>query len=120
MRIYLDDHLTSGLLTRLLRNAGHDLRLPAEIGRAGSHDAVHLRHAIQERRVFLSEDHEDFKVLHELVLEAQGHHPGILIVRRDNDRRRDLTPQGIVRAIRNLEAANVPLPDQFHILNHWR
>jgi len=34
--------------------------------------------------------------------------------------RRDLKPAGIVRAIRNLEQAAVPLRDEYHILNHWR
>jgi hypothetical protein len=41
-------------------------------------------------------------------------------VRRDNDPTRDLTPSGIVRAIRNLEAASIPLRDDGVILNHWR
>jgi hypothetical protein len=51
---------------------------------------------------------------------AIGTHPGILSVRRDNDRRRDLTPRGIVQAIANLLAANVPVENEFIILNHWR
>ena len=51
---------------------------------------------------------------------AQGHHAGILIVRRDNDPHRDLKPRGMVRALRNLLAAGLTFPDQFHILNHWR
>jgi hypothetical protein len=58
--------------------------------------------------------------LHNLVMQVTGHHPGILVVRRDNDPKRDLTPAGIVRAIRNLEVANVPVPDEYIILNHWR
>jgi hypothetical protein len=45
---------------------------------------------------------------------------GILIVRRDNDRRRDLTPRGIVTAISHLLAANSPIENQFIILNQWR
>jgi hypothetical protein len=48
------------------------------------------------------------------------HHPGVLIVRRDNDPTRDMQPPMIVRAIRNLIAARMPFVDQFHILNHWR
>ena len=32
----------------------------------------------------------------------------------------DLKPAGIVRAIRNLLAAGIPIRDEFHILNHWR
>jgi hypothetical protein len=48
------------------------------------------------------------------------HHPGIFVVRRDNNPKRDLDERGIVRAISKLLAAAVQLPDHFHILNHWR
>jgi Domain of unknown function (DUF5615) len=120
MNLYLDDDSASPLLTRLLRNAGHDVQLPADAGRAGSHDAVHLRHAIQVHRVFLTHNHRDFVFLHELVLESQGHHPGVLIVRRDNDPRRDLSPRGIVRALGNLLAAGIIVADECIVLNHWR
>ena len=51
MRLYLDDDSTSGLLVRLLNRAGHDVRLPIDIGVAGRNDAVHLTHAILEGRV---------------------------------------------------------------------
>ena len=85
MNIYLDDSIASALLARLLRNAGHDVQLPADAGLAGEDDPVHLAHAIDEGRVCLSEDHDDFAKLHHLILRAQGHHPGICVVRRDND-----------------------------------
>ena len=42
---------------------------------------------------------EDFTLLHDLVLLAGGHHPGILVVRRDNNPIRDMSPGAIVRAI---------------------
>jgi hypothetical protein len=42
------------------------------------------------------------------------------VVRRDNDPLRDLRPPGIVRAIARLQAAGVPIADEYHILNHWR
>lgn len=58
--------------------------------------------------------------LHNLVVQAKGHHSGVLIVRKHNDPTRDLKPAGVVRAIRNLEQAAVPLKDEYHILNHWR
>ncbi len=70
--------------------------------------------------MLLSHNHDDFQELHDLVIQVQGHHPGILVVRRDNDPKRDLKAAGIVRAIRNLEAAGVPVRDTFHVLNHWR
>jgi hypothetical protein len=120
MNLYLDDDSVDALLVRLLRQAGHDVQLPQDVGQRGSHDAVHLRHAIRTDRVLLSHNQSDFQVLHELLLEGQGHHPGILIVCRDNDRKRDLTPSGIVRALGNLLAAGVALADELHVLNHWR
>jgi hypothetical protein len=36
--------------------------------------------AIRTGRVLLTHDHEDFTFLHDLVLLAGGHHPGILVV----------------------------------------
>lgn len=55
-----------------------------------------------------------------LIRAAGGQHPGILVVRQDNDLTRDMTARGIVRALANLLAAGVPLPDRYHILNQWR
>jgi hypothetical protein len=120
MRLYLDDDSASPLLARLLRLAGHDVQLPADVGMAGKDDAVHLTHAIDADRACLSQNYRDFENLHNLVIRSQGHHPGILIVRRDNDPTRDLKPRGIVRAITNLLAAGIPLRDQYIILNQWR
>jgi predicted nuclease of predicted toxin-antitoxin system len=120
MRLYIDDDLAQPLLAQLLRNAGHDVVLPITLGLAGREDPVHLRHAVRDARVFLSGNHDDFEQFHNLIIETQGHHPGILIVRRDNNPKRDLGPRGIVRAMTNLVAANVDVEDQFLVLNHWR
>ena len=120
MRLYLDDDSTHALLVQLLRRAGHQVLLPADFGLSGQKDPVHLRKAIRENAVLLSHNYEDFELLHELLIEGQGHHPGILVVRKDNDPSRDLKPGGIVRAIRNLEAAGAPTAHQYVILNHWR
>jgi hypothetical protein len=65
-------------------------------------------------------NHDDYWILHTLIVQAQGHHPGIFVVRQDNDPSRDLTPKGIVSAIRKLQAAGVPIADEFIVLNHWR
>ncbi len=120
MRLYLDDDSAAALLVRLLGNAGHDVLVPADVGLAGEDDAIHLTYAVKDDRVLLTGNHRDFLNLHNLVMHTGGHHPGILVVRRDNDPTRDLTPSGIVRAIRNVEAANIPVRDDYVILNHWR
>lgn len=81
---------------------------------------MHFMCAIRTGRVVLTRDYDDFKLLHDLVLLAGGHHLGILVVRRDNDSARDMSPRAIVRAIQNLTASEIAIPDSFHILNHWR
>ena len=64
MRIYLDEDLASGLLAKLLQKAGHDVAAPAGAGLLGRADAVQLAYAIQERRVCLSRNYEDYEELH--------------------------------------------------------
>ncbi len=120
MKLYIDDDTVGGLLVRLLRRAGHDVEIPTDVGLAGRSDAVHLRHSISARRSLLSANHRDFRELHDLIFTAGGNHPGILMIRRDNDRRRDLTPRGIVTAISHLLDAAMPVEIEFIILNQWR
>jgi hypothetical protein len=120
MRLYLDDDSAAKLLVHLLRRAGHDVETPVDVGLVGEADAVHLRHAIHEQRVCLSGNYQHFEDLHQLALEAQGHHPGIFVVRKDNDPKRDMKGPGVVRAITNFLAAGIPPADQNVILNQWR
>jgi hypothetical protein len=58
--------------------------------------------------------------LHLLIQVAGGQHCGILVIRVDNDPRRDMKDGDIAQAISNLERAGVPIANEFHILNHWR
>ncbi len=120
MRLYLDDDSASALLTHLLSQAGHDVQGPADAGIAGEDDSVHLAHAARQDRVLLSHNYHDFENLHDLVVAVTGRHPGILVVWKDNDPRRDLTWRGIVRAIGKLLAAGVGIANQYTVLNHWR
>ncbi len=120
MKIYLDDDSAHPLLVKLLVRDGHDVVIPVNAGLAGRKDPQHFKFAIGDNRVLLTHNHEDFKLLHELVRFVGGHHPGVLVVRRDNDAKRDLRPPGIVRALRKLLAAGIPLADDLIVLNHWR
>ena len=120
MNLYLDDDCASRLLAGLLTQAGHHVQLPAEVGMSGASDPAHLTHAVRDGRVLLTANYEDFEELHDLIIQVAGHDPGILVIRRDNNPKRDSTPRGIVQAIANLQTANIPLADQFVVLNHWR
>ena len=94
--------------------------IPADMGLSGEDDVVHLTHSVDEDRVMLSKNYRDFENLHNLVIRVGGQHPGILMVRQDNDRRRDMTDRTILRALANLLASNSPFQSQFIILNQWR
>lgn len=120
MNLYLDEDASEGVLAKLLRQAGHDVMLFNQRGVTGEPDPVQLRHAVQEKRVFLSRNHKDFEDLHELLMAAQGHHFGILIVRRDNDPTRDMTPRGTLRALEKLVRSGITVADGLHVLNQWR
>jgi predicted nuclease of predicted toxin-antitoxin system len=119
MKLYLDDDIASPRFAGMLRKAGHAVRLPADVGMVGEKDPVHLTNAVQQDRVCVTRDHSDFEILHNLVRAVGGHHPGILVVRQEQDRRRDMKARDIVRAIRNIEAANYDLADQCETLNRW-
>jgi hypothetical protein len=83
-------------------------------------DPRHLTHTVQQRLVLLTRNHDDFEDLHLLVQAAGGSHPGLLVVRSDNDPSRDMKDRDIVRAIAKLERSGAPVTNEFHILNHWR
>jgi predicted nuclease of predicted toxin-antitoxin system len=120
MNLYVDDNLTDPNLAGALRKAGHVVVRPADVQRSGASDARHLECAILRGLVVLTADRRDFWDLHDVVRVCGGHHPGILIVRFDNDRMRDMKPKHIVRAIANLEKAGIDPRDQLIVLNHWR
>jgi predicted nuclease of predicted toxin-antitoxin system len=120
MNLYVDDHLTAPGLAGALRRPGHTVVRPTDAQRSGATDARHLEYAILQGLVVLTADRRDFWDLHDVVRASGGHHPGILIVRFDNDRTRDMKPKHIVRAIGNLEQAGIDLRDQITVLNHWR
>ena len=120
MLLYLDDDSVRGVLIRRLAAEGHDVLTPSEAGIEGKEDPAHLMCAIRTGRVLLTHNYDDFKLLHDLLMVADGHHAGIFVVRRDNDPSRDMSPGGITRSIQKIVTARVPLDDSLHILNHWR
>jgi predicted nuclease of predicted toxin-antitoxin system len=120
MNIYLDDNKLDPILARMLRQVGHTVIHPADVGLMGASDARHLEHAIRAGLVVLTSDSVDFRELNDLVVTCGGKHPGILVVRYDNDAKRDMKPKHIVRAVGKLEKSGVPIANKVTVLNHWR
>ena len=54
MKIYLDDDSANGLLVRLLTKDGHEVVIPADVGRSGDKDPAHFIFAISTDRVLLT------------------------------------------------------------------
>ena len=44
----------------------------------------------------------------------------MIVIRREDDPRRNMSPRDIVCALANLEAAGVSLADQYIVLNPWQ
>ncbi len=107
-------------LSQAFGGAGHEVLTCPAAGLLGRHDALQLSHAILTQRVLLTKNYDDFGALHELVLACGGHHPGILVVRSDNDSARDMSLRGVALAIKKLIASDLPVVDDYIILNQWR
>lgn len=120
MNLYLDDDAAKSSLVARLRRTGHQVVVPNDVGRSGAWDPLHLLYAVQNQLVLVSRNHDDFRDLHLLIQATSGRHSGIVIIRADNDPRRDMTDGDIARALENFEAAHTPVANEFHILNHWR
>jgi predicted nuclease of predicted toxin-antitoxin system len=120
MNLYLDDDTADRQLVRRLSRAGHVVVVPAEVNLSGAPDTRHLIHAMRQSLILVTRNHDDFLDLHEVIQVARGTHPGMLIIRFENDPTRDMTPRQIATAISHLETAEVPLANQVYILNHWR
>src|SRR5258708_3629403 len=98
MMLYIDDDGASPRLAKLLRQAGHEVVLPSDVGMAGKKDPVHFAFAVRAKRVLLTRNYWDFDDLHDLAMALQAHHPGLFTVRMDSDPKRDLKPHEIFRA----------------------
>ena len=113
--LLIDEDSQAKPLVKLLRFAGYDVVTANEAGLAGAVDSVVLDYARGDNRVLLTQNCDDFKALHQ----ENPNHPGILAIYHNDNYSKDMSRQEIVRAIANIEAANIPLVNQFISLNQW-
>lgn len=122
MRLYLDDDSKDKILKSKLEKVGHDVFVPTG---EGVKDAEHLINAILDvegagGRVILTRNVRDFELLSKLVVASGGHHPGILGVRDEREKKLNMKVDDIVRAIQNLVISGDSIQDRVCVLNRYR
>ncbi len=115
LKLLIDEDSQDKILVKFLREAGHDVVTVNEVSLMGQPDSIVLSYARQSNRILLTLNCRDFKALHQ----ANPNHSGILAVYQDALPSKKMSFKAIVAAIANLEAANMPLANQFIPLNQW-
>ena len=115
LKLLIDEDAQDKVLVKSLQQAGHEVITANEAGLMSQPDSVVLDYARNTDRVLLTLNCRDFQALHAV----NYHHPGILAVYQEANPSKKMSFKAIVRAIANLEAANIPLFNQFISLNHW-
>ena len=120
MRFLLDENLNDRRL--VLRSALRDTSpFVGDVGLLSVSDARVFSGAVGQSLQVLARDFEDFTDLHGLIMAAGGHHPGVLMVRFDDDPRHNMTDRGIATAIHTARVlGSHAIADRLHVLNHWR
>ena len=118
LRLLLDEDTQARRLTRLLREAGHDVQTATEADLIHKPDAQVLAHARAEMRMVMTRNCDHFLVLHQETSDP----PGVLAIYQHNTAS-DLSDADIVQAIANLEAVSAEtgwgLTAQFIVVNQW-
>ncbi len=115
LKLFIDEDSLSKPLVKLLKKAGHDVLTVNEVGLSGKSDLIVLNYARETERIIITHNCKDFEALHK----GNIAHSGIFAIRNDSNYSKNMSRQDILKAIANLEAASIPLANQFLSLNHW-
>jgi predicted nuclease of predicted toxin-antitoxin system len=116
LKLLIDEDSQAKVLVSMLRKAGHNVVTVNELGLMSQPDEVVLDYARQDNRIVLTHNCQDFEALHE----TNPNHSGIFVIYENDNSFKDMSRQEIVKAIFNLEAANISLVNQFISLNQWK
>jgi hypothetical protein len=120
MRLLLDENMSDPSFAARLRARRHDPVLAHDAGLLSASDPRVLIWAIGHALPVLTRNTDDFEDLHELIMAAGGHHPGLILIYFDADPRQRLSDGAIASALSKVESSSVPITDGLHVLNHWR
>jgi predicted nuclease of predicted toxin-antitoxin system len=115
LKLLIDEDSQALPLVKTLRKANHDVVTVNEANLMGQPDNIVLEYATQNNRIVLTRNCRDFEDLHE----ANLNHPGIFVIYQEANPLKKMSRKDIIKAIANLEAAQIPLQNQFISLNHW-
>jgi predicted nuclease of predicted toxin-antitoxin system len=120
LSLLVDEDSQGKLLVSLLKKAGHTVETTNEAGLRTAPDSVVLAYAIANELVLLTQNCSDFVDLAIGIVEAGEHHPGVLLVYKDNDPSKDMDAATIVQAVKNLTKTKLSLADKIIVLNNYR
>jgi predicted nuclease of predicted toxin-antitoxin system len=120
MNLYLDDNADDVTLAALLRKAQHHVTRPVDAGLVSASDALHMIFAVRQGLALMTKDAEDFENIHNLIQLTGGSHPGIILLRYDNNTGKDMRSKDIIIALGKLERASFDVTNQLVVLNQWR
>lgn len=113
IRIYLDDDMDWKILLNLLRKNGFEVTSPRDVGMLGKGDDKHLRKAIELDSVVLTSDKNfpdpDPKIKYK----------GIIKIYQYKNPKKDMLPQQILKALKNIEKLNINLENKEVKLNDF-
>ena len=115
LRLLLDEDCQAKILVKMLEDMSHEVRTVNEVGLQGMADDFVFDYARKHNLVLITYNCDDYEKIHEM----NKTHPGVLAIYKNNNPARDMSYKAIVKAIANLEAASMPLANQFISLNHW-
>lgn len=102
-----------------LRNAGHDILTVSEVDLIRKRDEIIFQYAIEQQRIVLTTNCDDFIILANTATMAQKSYPGILLVYRYNNPNKDMSNEQIVMAVSNLEKTSITIANNYHSLNRY-
>lgn len=116
LELFVDEDTQAVVLVQKLREAGHDVLTVGEAGYSGRADPDVLAHAVDQQRVLLTRNCNDFRELHGTGIL----HAGIIAIYQHAEISKNLSYSDIVGALVNLEATGLSLSGQFLVLNQYK
>ncbi len=113
IKVYLDDNLDNDDLITALRKEGFKVISPRDIGMRHKKDEDHLKCAVFNDAILISYDLDFQKLAHKII------HKGIIIIRRNNNSKKDMSSKRIVKALKNIETLHLILENKLYYLNQF-